>query len=60
MIAVRLFQALARYYLKLRQLNLEMCCAQSLWLCYAFFLPKGSGFYISFIYNNNFITVKIC
>jgi len=35
-----------------------MCCAQSLRLCYAFFLPKGSGFYISFIYNNNFYSGK--
>ncbi|ENV92298.1 hypothetical protein F937_01689 [Acinetobacter calcoaceticus ANC 3680] len=33
-----------------------MCQAQSLWLCYAFFLPKkGGGFCISFIYNKNLI-----
>ncbi|KCZ10861.1 putative membrane protein, partial [Acinetobacter baumannii 42057_5] len=33
-----------------------MCWAQSLWLCYAFFLPKKSAvFYISFIYNKNLI-----
>ncbi|EJO38630.1 hypothetical protein ACINIS251_1941 [Acinetobacter baumannii IS-251] len=50
MIAVRLFQALTRYYLKLRQLKLEMCWAQSLGLCYAFFSPKKASSFLYLIY----------
>ncbi|MGM7355710.1 hypothetical protein, partial [Acinetobacter baumannii] len=39
-----------QYFAKLRQLKLEMCWAQSLGLCYAFFSPKKASSFLYLIY----------